>query len=107
MSTSRETMPAAAPLPRGSKRLGFALAWLVMIACYAAEFLIITPMARSPSFLPLFSIPWIAAVLLAIAFVATNRTRTAVGIAIGLATVLVACVALFLLLVSLLSHNFR
>ena len=36
-----------------------------------------------------------------------GATRTAIGIAIGLATVLVVCVVLFFLLVSALSHNFR
>jgi hypothetical protein len=107
MSTPEEIVTSTAPAPRGSKLLGFALAWFVMITGYGAELLIVAPLSRSPSFLPLFSVPWIAAILLAIAFVATGRTRTAVGIAIGLVTVLVVCVALFVLLVSQLSHNFR
>lgn len=100
-------MSATEPASRGSKLVGFGLAWLVMIAGYGAEILIVAPMSHSPPFLPLFSAPWIAAILLAIAFIATGRTRTAIGIAIGLATVLVACVVLFMLLVSQLSHNFR
>jgi hypothetical protein len=107
MSTPEDIVTSTAPAPRGSKLLGFGLAWFVMITGYGAELLIVAPLSRSPSFLPLFSVPWIAAILLAIAFVATGRTRTAVGIAIGLVTVLVVCVALFVLLVSQLSHNFR
>ena len=102
-----ESMPSAAAVPRGSRLLGFGLAWLVMIGSYVAEVLTVDLLPQPPVFLPLFSAPWIVAILLAIAFVATGRTRTAVGIAIGLATVLVACVVLFMLLVSQLSHNFR
>jgi len=107
MSTPDEIVASTAPAPRGSKLLGFGLAWFAMIAGYGAELLIVAPLPHSPPFLPLFSVPWIAAILLAIAFVATGRTRTAVGIAIGLVTVLVVCVALFMLLLSELSHNFR
>ena len=107
MSMPEPIMASTAPAPRGSKLVGFGLAWLVMIACCGAEVLIVAPLSHSPSFLPLFSLPWILAILLAIAFVATGRTRTAIGIAIGLATVLLACVVLFMLLVSQLSHNFR
>jgi hypothetical protein len=107
MSMPEEVMPSTAPPSRGSKPLGFGLAWLIMIGSCVVEVLTIDLLPQPPSFLPLFSAPWIVAILLAIAFVATGRTRTAVGIAIGLATVLVACVALFMLLVSQLSHNFR
>jgi len=107
MSTPDEIVASTAPAPRGSKLLGFGLAWFAMIAGYGAELLIVAPLSHSPPFLPLFSVPWIAAILLAIAFVATGRTRTAVGIAIWLVTVLVVCVALFMLLLSQLSHNFR
>ena len=107
MSAPEEVMSATAVVSRGSKIVGFGLAWLVMIAGYVAEFFIVDAMAHSPSFLPLFSLPWIAAILIAIAFIATGRTRTAIGIAIGLATVLVVCVVLFFLLISALSHNFR
>ena len=107
MSTPEEIVPSAGRAPRGSKLLGFGLAWLVMIAGYAVEFFVVDALEHSPSFLPLFSLPWIAAILLAIAFIATGRTRTAAGIAIGLAAALVVCVALFMLLVSQLSHNFR
>lgn len=107
MSTPDEIVASTAPAPRGSKLLGFGLAWFAMIAGYGAELLIVAPLPHSPPFLPLFSVPWIAAILLAITFVATGRTRTAVGIAIGLVTVLVVCVALFMLLLSQLSHNFR
>jgi hypothetical protein len=107
MSAPEEVMPAATTASRGSMLVGFGLAWLVMIACYAAEFFVIDTMTHSPSFLPLFSLPWIVAILLAIAFIATGRTRTAAGIAIGLAAALVVCVVLFFLLVSALSHNFR
>ena len=107
MSVPEPIMPIAAPARRGSKWLGFGLAWLIVIACYVGEVLVVDLLPQPPLFLPLFSVPWIVAILLAIAFVATGRTRTAVGIGIGLATVLVACVALFMLLVSQLSHNFR
>lgn len=107
MSAPEAIAPPKAPANRGSKLAGFALAWLVMIAGYGLETLIVAPLAHSPPFVPLFSIPWVAAILLAIAFVATGRTRTAVGIGIGLATVLAVCVGLFVLLVSELSHNFR
>ena len=107
MSTPEPIVSAAKPASRGSKWLGFGLAWLVMVAGYVVEVLTIDLLPQPPSFLPLFSVPWIAAILLAIAFIATGRTRTAAGIAIGLGTVLVACVALFMLLVSQLSHNFR
>jgi len=107
MSTPEETLSSTVPAPRGSRLLGFGLAWLVMIASCVAEMFAIDLLPQPPSFLPLFSAPWILAILLAIAFSATGRTRTAAGIAIGLATVLVACVVLFMLLVSQLSHNFR
>ena len=107
MNMPEEIVASTAATPRGSKLLGFGLAWFAMIVGYGAELLIVAPLSHSPSFLPLFSVPWIAAILLAIACVATGRTRTAVGIAIGLVTVLIACVALFMLLVSQLSHNFR
>jgi len=88
-----------------------ALATLGVIAAMSAGLLLfLTGVSMSGSantHLPDPSLPWIAAILLAIAFTATGRTRTAVGIAIGLATVLVVCVVLFFLLVSALSHNFR
>ena len=107
MSTPEGIVASTERAPRGSKLLGFGLAWLVMIAGYAVEFFVVDALAHTPSFLPLFSLPWIAAILLAIAFMAAGRTRTAAGIAIGLAAVLVVCVALFMLLVGQLSHNFR
>lgn len=107
MSALEEVVPSTTPAPRGSKWLGFGLAWLLMIGCYVGEVFIVDLLPQPPLFLPLFSVPWVAAILLAIALVAAGRTRTAVGIGIGLATVLVACVALFMLLVSQLSHNFR
>ena len=94
-------------MARGSKLAGFGLAWLIMMACYAVELAIIGPMSHSPSFFSLFVPPWVIAILAAIGFIAAGRTRTAVGIAIGLGTVFAACVVLFLLLVSALSHNFR
>jgi hypothetical protein len=78
-----------------------------MISICVAEVLTIDLLPQPPLFLPLFSFPWIVAILLAIAFVATGRTRTALGIAIGLCAVLVVCVVLFMLLVSQLSNNFR
>ena len=107
MSAPEEIVSPVLPAPRGSKLLGFGIAWLLMIASYVAEVFTVDLLPQPPSFLPLFSVPWIVAILLAIAFVATGRTRTAAGIAIGLATVLVACVVLFMLLVSQISHNFR
>ena len=107
MSMPEEIAASSERAPRGSKLLGFGLAWLIMIAGYGAELLVVDALAHTPSFLPLFSLPWIAAILLAITFVAAGRTRTAVGIAIGLSTVLVVCAVLFMLLVSQLSHNFR
>ncbi len=107
MNLPDDIVPTAAPARRGSKWLGFGLAWLIMIACYVGEVLVVDFLPQPPQFVPLFSAPWIIAILLAIALVATGRTRTAMGIGIGLATVLVACVVLFMLLVSQLSHNFR
>jgi branched-subunit amino acid transport protein len=107
MSVPEKIAATTAPARRGSKWLGFGLAWLVMIACCIGEVLIVDLLPQPRSFLPLFSVPWVLAILVAIAFVAAGRTRTAVGIVIGLATVLVACVALFMLLVGQLSHNFR
>jgi hypothetical protein len=107
MSAPEEIMASTPPASRGSKLLGFAIAWLLMIALYVVEVFTVDLLPQPPMFLPLFSVPWFAAILLAIAFVATGRTRTAGGIAIGLVTVLVACVVLFMLLVGALSHNFR
>ena len=107
MSVPDEIALTAAPAKRGSKLAGFGLAWLVMVAGYAAEMFAVSGLEHSPPFVPLFLVPWVVASLVAIAFIATGRTRTAVGIAIGLGTVLVACVVLFMLLVSLLSNNFR
>jgi hypothetical protein len=107
MSTPEEILSSTVPpVPRGSRLLGFGLAWLVMIASYVIEIFTVDLLPQPPVFVPLFSAPWVLAILLAIAFMATGRTRTAVGIAIGLATVLVVCVVLFMLLVSALSHNF-
>ena len=107
MNVPEDVAASTTLAPRGSKLAGFGLAWLVMIVCYGAELLIVAPLSHSPDFLSLFVPPWVVAILMAIAFMAAGRTRTAVGIAIGLVTVLVACVVLFLLLVSALSHNFR
>lgn len=107
MSVPDEIAVTAAPAKRGSKLAGFGLAWLVMVAGYAAEMFAVSGLSHSPPFVPMFLLPWVAAILLAIAFIATGRTRTAIGIAIGLGTVLVVCVVLFMVLVSLLSNHFH
>ncbi len=93
------------PGRRGSLALGFGLAWLTMIACYAALFVGLDALHGASSFLSIFAMPWIAAILLIIWLVATRRTRTALGVAIGLATVLVVCAGLFMLIASELSRH--
>ena len=95
------------PVSRGSIALGFGLAWLTMIAGYVLLVALSSIGRGQTSFLPSFSMPWIVAILLIIWLVATRRTRTAVGVAIGLGTALVACVGLFLLIVQGLSNNFH
>lgn len=107
MSMPEPIASSTEPAARGSKLVGFGLAWLVIVAGYVAEMLIVEALPHSPSFFALFLPPLIAAILLAIAFIATGRTRTALGIAIGFVTLLVVCIVLFMLLVSQISHNFR
>jgi uncharacterized membrane protein len=93
--------------PRGSIALGFGLAWLAMIAGYVVLFVLSAALPRGGSVFSIFLMPWVAAILLIIWLVATRRTRTALGVAVGLGTVLVVCVGLFMLLVSELSDNFH
>jgi len=95
------------PVRRGSVILGFGLAWLTVIATYGL-FLALSGFGgghASPA--SSISAPWVVAILLIIWLVATKRTRTALGVAIGLVTVLVVCVGLFLVLAQMISNNFR
>jgi hypothetical protein len=95
------------PVRRGSVALGFGLAWLTMIAGYALLAGVASFGRGGTSFLSTFSMPWVVSILLIIWLVATHRARTALGVAIGLGSVLVICVGLFALLVNELSHNFH
>lgn len=95
------------PARRGSVLLGFGLAWLTMIAGYVVLVGLSSLGRGQASFLTGFSMPWVIAILLIIWLVATRRTRTAAGVAIGLGTVLVIGVVLLLLLVQGISNNFR
>ncbi len=93
---------------RGSMPLGFVLAWVVMIVGYAA---IVTGwdvlLGPEGSALTLMAMPWVASILLIIWLIAKGRSRTAGGVAIGLATFGAIGIVLFVLLVQQLSHNFR
>jgi hypothetical protein len=102
-----ETTPV--PARRGSLALGIGLAWAALVAGYAIIIALSSSLARAggESWLTLYLMPWIAAVLLLIAFVGTGRSRTAIGMAIGLGSVLVIGIVLFFLIVAQLTNNFR
>ena len=95
------------PVRRGSIALGFGLAWITVIAGYVALVGLSSLGRGATSFVPAISTPWVVAIRLMIWLVATRRTRTALGVAIGLGAALVVCAGLFLLIVQGISNNFR
>lgn len=95
------------PARRGSVLLGFGLAWLTMIAGYVMLVGVSSLGRGQTSFLSGFSMPWVIAILLIIWLVATRRTRTAAGVAIGLGTVLVIGIGLLVLIAQGISNNFH
>jgi hypothetical protein len=95
------------PVRRGSVALGFGLAWLTMIVGYVLLVGVASFGRGQTSFLSTFSMPWVVSILLMIWLIATRRTRTALGVAIGLGTMLVVGAVLFMLIVQGLSNNFR
>jgi uncharacterized membrane protein YphA (DoxX/SURF4 family) len=107
MNVPERAASQALPARRGSVLLGVGLAWLTMIAGYGLLIGVSSFAATRSAFSLGYSIPWVIAVLLIIWLVATRRTRTAIGVAIGLVTVFVACVVLFVLLAQGISNNFR
>jgi len=107
MNVPERVATSEEPVRRGSIALGFGLAWLTMIAGYLGLVGLSSLGRGQTAFLPAFSTPWVVAILLIIWLVATRRTRTAIGVAIGLGTVLVAGVGLFLLIVQGISNNFH
>lgn len=109
MNVPERVASAPVPVRRGSLMLGFGLAWAAIIAGYAMIVALSGSLARAggESWLMLYLLPWIGSVLLMIGFIATGRSRTALGIAIGLGTVLVIGIVLFVIIVGQITHNFR
>ena len=92
--------------PRGSIWLGFGLAWLTMVVGNIIAAVLVAGFEHE-SLLAVFALPWLAAIGLIVWFAANGRSRTASGVAIGLATIVAIVVLLVAACFSLLSNNFR
>jgi hypothetical protein len=100
------TAPQRPQTARGSLWLGFALAWAVMIVGNVLAAFLLGGFEHE-ALLSVFALPWLAAIGLIVWLAATGRPRTAIGVAIGLATILAIVVLLIAACFSLLSNNFR
>jgi hypothetical protein len=110
----RPEPPSWAPPPppsdestRGSLWLGFGLAWLVVIVGNIVAFTLVGASGGSESALALLALPWLAAIGLIVWLAAKGKPRTAVGVAIGLGTIVAIAVLLVAACFSLLANNFR
>jgi hypothetical protein len=91
---------------RGSLWLGFGLAWVVMIVGNILAAFLLGGFEHE-AMLSVFALPWLGAIGLIIWLATTGRPRTAIGVAIGLATIVAIVVLLIAACFSLLSNNFR
>jgi hypothetical protein len=92
---------------KGSLWLGFGLAWLVVVAGNIVALMLVGLMRDGGSALAILALPWLAVFGLIIWLATSGKTRTAGGVAIGLATIAAIAVLLVAACFSLLSNNFR
>lgn len=95
---------------RGSLALGVALAWAMMVGGYLVVILIaatIGPMTNG-AYLPVLSLlPWVGLIGLIVWFATHDRPRTAIGVVIGIASIIGVGLLLIAACFGLLATNFH
>jgi hypothetical protein len=90
--------PVPPPLPasRGSLGLGIGLAWAMLIGGYIVSALLANAFLNNNeyAFAAFMLLPWIGEIALIVWFAVHGRSRTAVGVAIGIGTILAAALLL-------------
>jgi hypothetical protein len=102
-------MSVPKPSERGSLGLGIALAWVCLIGGYVVAGVvagIVQFRAMTDGLITLLiALPWLLMLGLAVWFAANGRPRTALGVAIGFATILAVALLLVAACFGLISAN--
>ena len=91
----------------GSIWLGFGLAWLVVVGGPLVAAVLIGASSGGESALTLLALPWLGAIGLFIGYLAKGRPRTAIGLAIGVGTILAIALLLVAACFSLFATSFH